>query len=148
MILIVFQAWLSTYITSDNYGTPDDGRGVHRESFWQEIKNHTFKGVCGPGAGAAYYLAKKAGFTAELTISWKMNHAWCVIKDRDDEGEFWKGIWATSYYVNFTEDTRWLIDEHSNSRWRKWYNDLPYTSKCYNRIYWGYIPTWDRIPKS
>lgn len=60
-----------------------------------------FKGVCEDGAAIAYDICKYLGIKTFYVSSSDLNHAWCCVYAKDQNGKpYWHGIAATSYSYN------------------------------------------------
>ena len=64
---------------------------------FKKLYNGTFKGVCADGAAMATDIGKAVGLTTKYIGSMEMDHAWCVVKAIDKNGNpYWHGIYTTS----------------------------------------------------
>lgn len=99
---------LEAYVHSrSHYGDPgnDNDYYHHRNSNAQfkKLYNDTFKGVCADGAAMATDIGKAVGLTTKYIGSMDMDHAWCVVKAIDENGNpYWHGIYTTSYGFSLT----------------------------------------------
>lgn len=99
---------LEAYVHSrSHYGDPgnDNDYYHHRNSNAQfkKLYNDTFKGVCADGAAVATDIGKAVGLTTKYIGSMDMDHAWCVVKAIDENGNpYWHGIYTTSHAFSLT----------------------------------------------
>lgn len=99
---------LEAYVHShSHYGDPGDDNCYYRHrnsnAQFKKLYNDTFKGVCSDGAAIAADIGKTVGLTTKYIGSMEMDHAWCVVKAIDENGNpYWHGIYTTSYGFSLT----------------------------------------------
>lgn len=120
---LILEAYLVSHMT---YSKADKGNYCsNRKSnkYYAKLYKGTFRGVCSDGARMAYDIAKTVGFNANYISSGEMNHAWCVVKVTDTNGEtYWQGVAATSDTINMKSDYLKNKDdngftEHNINKW-------------------------------
>lgn len=98
---------LEAYVHSrSHYGDPGNNdyyRHRNSNAQFKKLYNDTFKGVCADGAAMATDIGKAVGLTTKYIGSMEMDHAWCVVKAIDENGNpYWHGIYTTSYGFSLT----------------------------------------------
>lgn len=98
---------LEAYVHSrSHYGDPGNNdyyRHRNSNAQFKKLYNDTFKGVCADGAAMATDIGKAVGLTTKYIGSMDMDHAWCVVKAIDENGNpYWHGIYTTSYGFSLT----------------------------------------------
>ena len=99
---------LEVYVHSrSHYGEPGKNNSYYRHrnsnTQFKKLYNDTFKGVCADGAAIAADIGKAVGLTTKYIGSMEMDHAWCVVKATDENGNpYWHGIYTTSHGYSLT----------------------------------------------
>lgn len=100
---LILEAYVHSRSHYRNPGNNDYYRHRNSNAQFKKLYNGTFKGVCADGAAVATDIGKAVGLTTKYIGSMEMDHAWCVVKAIDENGNpYWHGIYTTSHGFNLT----------------------------------------------
>ena len=100
---LILEAYMRSHSHYGDPGNNDYYRHRNSNAQFKKLYNDTFKGVCADGAAVATDIGKAIGLTTKYIGSMDMDHAWCVVKAIDENGNpYWHGIYTTSYGFSLT----------------------------------------------
>lgn len=100
---LILEAYMRSHSHYGDPGNNDYYRHRNSNAQFKKLYNNTFKGVCADGAAVATDIGKAIGLTTKYIGSMDMDHAWCVVKAIDENGNpYWHGIYTTSYGFSLT----------------------------------------------